>query len=382
MRWHTRDVIFRTPWLLPLLALSACNGSSGEIGAALTDDSGASEAGTTSAGELARAGGNGNGNGNAGHAGNGNGKGGKGGSAQGSGGQSSGSGGSGGTASSTGGTTSAGGAGATSTGGTTSAGGGTSSTGGRTSTGGTNSTGGRSSTGGTPATGGKSSTGGRSSTGGTTATGGSTGTAPVTYTTNFDLTESPISENGAWTHLGQDWTTVATSGGFAYGTQALTPRSGASIYNDSYAYLTTPFPPDVSVSVTIHLPAGIDTSTSHEAEILLRWADGQHTARGYECNLSYSGAYAEIVRWNGPLGNYTYMTPQGSGGGHVPHDGDVFKAQIVGNTMTTYLNGVQLNTATDSMFTTGQPGIGFYRGANGAGSIGDYGFSSFTATSL
>src|SRR5690349_179380 len=81
MQWHTRDVIFRTPWLLPLLALSACNGASGEIGAALTNDSGASEAGTTSVGELARSGGTGNGNAGRGGDGNGNGngKGGKGG---------------------------------------------------------------------------------------------------------------------------------------------------------------------------------------------------------------------------------------------------------------------------------------------------------------
>ena len=204
----------------------------------------------------------------------------------------------------------------------------------------------------------------------------------VAYSTNFDLTESPISESGAWAHLGLDWTTVATSGGFAYGTQALTPRSGTAIYNDSYAYLTTPFPPNQSASAVIHLPAGIDTSTSHEVELLLRWNDGTHSASGYECNLSYSGAYAEIVRWNGALGSYTYVTPQGSGGGHVVHDGDVFKAQIVGNTITTYLNGVQLNTGTDSMFATGQPGMAFYRGSNGAGALGDYGFSSFTATSL
>lgn len=213
-------------------------------------------------------------------------------------------------------------------------------------------------------------------------TGGNGTSAPaISYTTNFDFTESPISDGGKWTHKGQDWSLVATSGGTAYGTQALSPRTGAAVYNDSYAYLGG-FPPDQSVTATIHLISGIDGSTTHEVEILLRWADSAHDARGYECNLAYNGRYAEIVRWNGPLGNYTYVTAQGSGGPGAVHDGDVFSAQIVGTTITTYLNGKELATANDATFATGNPGMGFFRGTNGAGSLGDYGFTSYTAKSI
>jgi hypothetical protein len=132
----------------------------------------------------------------------------------------------------------------------------------------------------------------------------------------------------------------------------------------------------------IHLNASINTGCTHEVEILLRWSDSAHNAHGYECNLAYNGAYAEIVRWNGALGSYTYVAPQGSGGPGAVHDGDVFSAQIVGNTITTYLNGKQINSATDTTFATGNPGIAFYRGASGCGSFGDYGFTSFVATSL
>jgi hypothetical protein len=198
------------------------------------------------------------------------------------------------------------------------------------------------------------------------------------YTTDFNLTESPISENGAWHHNGLDWTTVNTASGYAFGNQAIgVTRSGAGQYNDSYAYLSG-FSSDQQASAVVHLGT-IDPGCSHEVEILLRWADGPHSARGYECNLSWNGAYAEIVRWNGALGDFTYLFR-----GSVPNgvrDGDTLTAAIVGNTITLSVNGQVRATATDSTFATGNPGMGFYRGVSGCGSLGDFGFTRFTATS-
>jgi len=49
----------------------------------------------------------------------------------------------------------------------------------------------------------------------------STGTAS-TYTTNFPLTEDPISEGGKWINGkkdGVDWANVRTTPGFAFGTE-------------------------------------------------------------------------------------------------------------------------------------------------------------------
>jgi hypothetical protein len=203
----------------------------------------------------------------------------------------------------------------------------------------------------------------------------------VTYSTHFPLTENGISEGGHWIHLGTPWFLVATGGGVAYGTQ---PGDGA--YTDSYAHLSG-FPPDQSVSVTIHLAAGFSPGGTREVEIHLRWADSSNSARGYECNLAYNGGYAEVVRWNGPLGDYTYVSPQGSGGPGAVHDGDVFKAQIVGTTITTWLNGHQLQhvdvaSIGGTVWTDGNPGMGFWRGAGASATPGDYGFSSYEATSL
>src|SRR5262249_11996444 len=80
-------------------------------------------------------------------------------------------------------------------------------------------------------------------------TGKPDGMAPdgsVSYSTSFDKDESPISEGGAWVHLGLDWALVATAGGVAHGTQ-----TGTGKYDDSYAHLSG-FPPDHMASAVIH----------------------------------------------------------------------------------------------------------------------------------
>jgi hypothetical protein len=203
----------------------------------------------------------------------------------------------------------------------------------------------------------------------------------ISYSTSFSLTESPISESGRWIHRGTPWALVDTAGGVAYGTQ---PGDGS--YTDSYAHLSG-FPPDVTVTATVHLNAGLSPGGTREVEIHLRWADTTTSARGYECNLAYNGGYAEVVRWNGPLGSYTYVSPQGSGGPGAVHDGDVFKAQIVGNVITTWLNTKQLqhvdvSSIGGTVWSDGDPGMGFWRGAGASATPGDYGFSSFSAASI
>ena len=233
---------------------------------------------------------------------------------------------------------------------------------------------GRASGGGAGAAAGKAAAGGSAGT-----SGGSAGTTGVSFSTTFDATESPIAENGAWHHDGLDWTTVDTAGGVAFGTQALgVSRSGPEGYNDSYAYLSG-FPPDQQASAVVALGA-IDGGCTHEVEIILRWDDSAHNARGYECNVAFDGSYAQIVRWNGPVGDYMYL-----GEGNVPggvHDGDTVSATVIGSTITLSVNGTVRATATDATFATGNPGIAFWRGNNGCGTLGDYGFTSFSASAV
>jgi hypothetical protein len=71
------------------------------------------------------------------------------------------------------------------------------------------------------------------------------GPSRTTYSTNFPLTENPISEGARWRNTGLDWTPVATSNGLAYSTQT------RNAYDDSYAFLSG-FGADQAAAV-IHL---------------------------------------------------------------------------------------------------------------------------------
>jgi hypothetical protein len=197
------------------------------------------------------------------------------------------------------------------------------------------------------------------------------------YNTTFPLTENPISEGGVWTSgkaVGLDWANVRTTPGRVFGTQ-----TGSGGYNDSIAVLQGTWSADQWATATVHTVNQQGGGVYEEVEILLRFAITAHSARGYEVNFrcTHDGSqYTEIVRWNGPFGNFTYLNSrQGPG----LRDGDRVKASIVGNTITSYINDVAIFSVTDNTFTNGNPGIGFYlQGTSGV--TADYGFTSFTAS--
>jgi hypothetical protein len=202
------------------------------------------------------------------------------------------------------------------------------------------------------------------------------------YATNFGVTEDPISENGKWINGGSagfDWTNVRTTSGLVFGTQSGT-AGGAARYADSTAVLTGRWGPDQTVEATVSVtnPSSI-SSVFEEVELRLRTSITAHSITGYEINCSVSNSpqnfYLQIVRWNGPLGSFTYLSQTAR---HC-RNGDVLKATILGNTITVYLNGTQVLQAADNTYKNGNPGIGFFlQGASRVNS--SYGFSNFTAT--
>jgi hypothetical protein len=208
-------------------------------------------------------------------------------------------------------------------------------------------------------------------------------TEPAKYITIFPNAEGSISEGGSWHHLGTPWAVIRT---IASPDRAVGTQTGSGGYNDSYAYLLG-FPPNVTLSATIYKNPAIigDPAGSHEVELLLRWADSSTTARGYECNLSFDGTYSQIVRWNGAFGDFTVLSSPASfpTGTMPPVTGDVFKATISGSTINVYINkndgkGDQLiNTATDTTWTDGNPGIGMW--LEGSYDQTMYAFANFTA---
>jgi PKD repeat protein len=192
-----------------------------------------------------------------------------------------------------------------------------------------------------------------------------------TYTTSFPLTENPISENGNWINgatTGLDWANVATTTGLAYSGSAL-----PSIYGDPTAVLTGTWGPTQIVSAVVEIitpPSGGEA----EVELRLRSSMSAHSCTGYELLYSVYGSYWQIVRWDGPLNSFAYIGQSGSG--PALKTGDILRGTITNSTMYFYLNGSLLGIATDSTFTSGNPGIGFYPNT----SLKNWGFSSFAAT--
>jgi len=197
----------------------------------------------------------------------------------------------------------------------------------------------------------------------------------------FPLTENPISESGNWTNggtTGLDWSNVQTTPELAFGTiNSSTPN-----YGDSTAILTGTWNPDQMAQAVVH--SVNQTSSIHEeVELRLRTTVAAHNITGYEVNFrctSDGSQYVAIVRWNGSLGDFTYVANLNPGGPGI-HDGDTVKATIVGSTITAYINGVQVLQGTDSTYTSGNPGIGFDTESDSGSTSrdGNFGVTSFYA---
>lgn len=206
------------------------------------------------------------------------------------------------------------------------------------------------------------------------------------YSTNFPLTENPINENGQWVQTGAvpglDWRAPQTAGGLAFATAVNTT------YDDSIALLGG-FNANQRVSAVIHYNGATRTGAtdSHEVEIILRGSYTAHVQHLYECNVGYqlaasNGFYMQIMRMDGAIGAFTEIDTVVNA---VPTiaDGDIFTAEIIGNVINSYINGVKILTATDNTYATGNPGLGFFvRPLHGSEALNDFAFSSFTASNV
>jgi hypothetical protein len=200
-----------------------------------------------------------------------------------------------------------------------------------------------------------------------------------TYTTNFPLTENPLSEGGNWINgqqAGLAWKNMRSTGGFVFGTQN---GSGGPPYDDSTAIVSGTWGPDQTVQATVRT-VNQRNDAYQEVELRLRTTLSPNVNSGYEIlfRCTHDGSqYQQIVRFNGPLNSYTYLSD--IRGGRGLYDGDVIKATMIGSVITVYQNGTQIAQVSDSTFTSGSPGIGHWlRGP--ADGVDDYGFTSFSAS--
>jgi hypothetical protein len=104
----------------------------------------------------------------------------------------------------------------------------------------------------------------------------------------------------------------------------------------------------------------------------------RNSITGYELNCSVvrTAPYLALVRWNGPLNDFTYLVTNAT----TCVNRDILKLTAVGNTFTVYKNGVQVLQGTDATFQKGSPGVGFYNSVDTNWSR--FGLSNFSASNV
>lgn len=181
-----------------------------------------------------------------------------------------------------------------------------------------------------------------------------------------------------------------------------TTVSGGPPYDDSVMVFPGTWGDTITITCTIYRTGDNLAASSQEVELLLCGEIGPNWAAFYECMISVHGSslYADIIRWNGGGGNvianYTFLKHQ-TAGVPVVANGNIFKAEKIGNTITTYLDSgsgfVQMATAdirTDpaaqnpygpSIYTRGYPGIGFFQRGGASSNLLDFGATNLTISS-
>lgn len=201
------------------------------------------------------------------------------------------------------------------------------------------------------------------------------------YSTRFERDENPISEGGMWLNGktdGIDWADVITKDGRAYGAvtrMAVAEKrveqatlgagvSGTSLPEGDYDDPTAVLAGDWGRNQHVKARVFSERPTNEyfqEVEIRLRSEIRPNWCSGYEvfwrCLKTEEG-YAEIVRWNGKVGDFTSLNKL-IGAEYGVKDGDEVEAHIVGGHISGIVNGREVISATDDVFASGSPGIGF-----------------------
>lgn len=219
--------------------------------------------------------------------------------------------------------------------------------------------------------------------------------SPVrSYRTDFPNEENPLSEGGMWINGkadGIDWTDVMTVNGVVCGAPSRMDvaekrseqgnlDSGDSDpvgdYDDPTAVLAGEWAPNQRAKATVY-SRNPTAEFFQEVQIRLRTIIEPNNCTGYEvffrC-LKDGDGYAEIVRWNGAVGDWTSINRLAGDGYGVEH-GDIVEASVEGNVLRGFVNGVEIISATDDAFATGAPGVGFNFGVGDTNE--EHGFSSF-----
>jgi len=201
----------------------------------------------------------------------------------------------------------------------------------------------------------------------------------MNYSTSFTGTENPLSEGGVWINggsVGLDWSNCQKYANHATGTVITGGSSGA---DDATAVLAGSWQADQRCWGTLLTDSVNNIGT--EVELRLNTTITANSITGYEidCGLQSGLQGIQIVRWLGPIGSFIILPP-----GFVPPPaafttGDIIYSSNVGGLISVYLNGTLVVQATDTAYTNGSPGIGFWN-SNTLGLFDTFGLKNFSAS--
>jgi hypothetical protein len=206
----------------------------------------------------------------------------------------------------------------------------------------------------------------------------------ATYTTHFPNSENPFSEDGNWKNGaldGVDSTNCRTRPGLVYGTESGTNSNRC---DDSTFLLRGTWGPLQTVEAMV-FSRNQNDAYFQEVELRLHSTMTAHSSTGYEVlfRVRRPGGYSSIVRWNGWLGNRTYLNHKTNRSYQGMQTGDLAKASIdTSGVIVGYVNHVEVIRAMDNTYPGGKPGIGLWlsarsgllRGGQGRGTNADLGF--------
>jgi hypothetical protein len=207
----------------------------------------------------------------------------------------------------------------------------------------------------------------------------------IPYTTNFPLTENPISEGGKWRNGGIDAprTNVQTDGAGAFGTMSTFDGTN---FPDSVAFLNG-YTNDHSISTVLRNNAA---PTTMEVEQILRGDITSTSQPGYEVDLGQSFGL-NLVRLNGPDNDFTIAPGFPITGGSIStSDGAIWFSKIQGNLINVKCNGSFVVTNFDIttgfggglVITSGNPGQGYWNDTNSSANSPKFAWKSWTSDNV
>lgn len=205
------------------------------------------------------------------------------------------------------------------------------------------------------------------------------------YFTNFSTTENPVDEGGRWLNglrEGASWNDCQVSSGrlCATHTELSTPP-----FDDCNACINPAFRqynPNQFARGTVFRTPGY--TAGHEILLFVRKKISSGSAPGYEVYWTTNGGgVVNLVRWNGPLNNFT--GPLAFAATSLPSSGDVLRVEIIGTVITVSVNGaapiITYDDAGASQLNTGNPGIG-NNPFDPTSTFFDFGWDDFTCGNL